>query len=212
MDQHMIKLNEIKIEKATKALESNNYNVKVVDTLLDAKAYVQSLLVDHKKVALGGSMTLEAMNIVEMCRNSDIDFIDRYNPSLTDEERYETLRSGLLSDLFITSSNAISLDGNLYNIDGTGNRVAAMIFGPKEVLVVVGVNKLFETEDEAIAHIQNVSAPANAIRLNRKTPCAKTGKCMHCQSIDRICRSYVKLEAQKTKRITVLIVKEILGY
>ena len=75
MDQHMIKLNEIKIEKATKALESNNYNVKVVDTLLDAKAYVQSLLVDHKKVGLGGSMTLEAMNIVEMCRNSDIDFI-----------------------------------------------------------------------------------------------------------------------------------------
>lgn len=212
MDAHLRKLNDIKIDKTKKALENNNYNVVVKDNLQDATHYVQSLLKNNKKVALGGSMTLEAMHIVEMCRNSDIDFIDRYDSSLTDAQRYETLRLGLLSDLFITSSNAITTSGSLYNIDGTGNRVAAMIFGPKEVLVVVGENKLFESEEEAIAHIQNVSAPANAIRLNRKTPCATSGICMHCKSEERICRSYVKLDAQKTKRITVLIVKESLGY
>ena len=101
----------------------------------------------------------------------------------------------------------------LYNIDGTGNRVAAMIYGPKEVIVVAGKNKVFETEAEAINHIKTISAPANAVRLNKKTPCAKTGECKNCLSADRICSSYVKLGYQvNADRIKVIIVNEDLGY
>ena len=101
----------------------------------------------------------------------------------------------------------------LYNIDGNGNRVAAMVYGPKDVYVVTGVNKIFETEEEAIAHIKNVSAPANAIRLHRQTGCAVTGKCVNCMSDQRICSSYVKLAHQRNKdRIHVIIMRQELGY
>ena len=102
------------------------------------------------------------------------------------------------------------MDGCLYNIDGNGNRVAAMIYGPKEVIVIAGKNKIFETEAEAINHIKTVSAPANAIRLNKKTPCTK---CMNCLSSDRICSSYVKLGYQgNVDRIKIVIVNQDLGY
>lgn len=107
----------------------------------------------------------------------------------------------------------MTTDGCLYNIDGNGNRVAAMIYGPKDVYVVAGVNKIFESEEEAIDHIKNVSAPANAIRLNRQTGCAVTGKCVNCMADQRICASYVKLARQGNKdRIHVIIMRQELGY
>ena len=105
------------------------------------------------------------------------------------------------------------MDGCLYNVDGTGNRVAAMIFGPKEVIVIAGLNKICQDEAGALSHIKNCSAPANAIRLNKKTPCVKTGRCMECHSPERICSSFVKLGYQgKVNRMKVIIVEDYLGY
>ena len=125
----------------------------------------------------------------------------------------DVFKKAFTSDIFITSTNALTMDGCLYNIDGTGNRVAAMIFGPREVIVIAGLNKICQNEEEAIARIRHCSAPANAIRLNKKTPCTKTGHCMDCHSPDRICSSYVKLAYQKqVNRIKVIIVEENLGY
>ena len=132
---------------------------------------------------------------------------------LSQEQVKERLREGLLADIFITGTNALTMDGCLYNIDGTGNRVAAMIFGPKDVYVIAGINKIFNTEAEAINHIKTVSAPANAVRLNKNTPCTKKGECMDCLSPDRICSSFVKLGYQgNVGRIKIVIVNQDLGY
>lgn len=158
-------------------------------------------------------MTLFETGVIDLIKESDVVYNDRYQEGLSREELNDVFKKAFTSDIFITSTNALTTDGHLYNIDGTGNRVAAMIYGPKEVIVVAGKNKVFETEAEAINHIKTISAPANAVRLNKKTPCAKTGECKNCLSADRICSSYVKLGYQvNADRIKVIIVNEDLGY
>ena len=175
--------------------------------------YLNKYLCNQKTVALGGSMTLFEAGVIDLIKQSDVILHDRYQEDLTREQMQDIFRKAFTSDLFITSTNALTMDGCLYNIDGNGNRVAAMIYGPKEVIVIAGKNKIFETEAEAINHIKTVSAPANAIRLNKKTPCTKTGECMNCLSSDRICSSYVKLGYQgNVDRIKIVIVNQDLGY
>ena len=129
------------------------------------------------------------------------------------DEVGEIMRKAFVSDSFLSSSNAITENGELYNVDGNGNRVAAMIYGPKQVVVVVGVNKIVNDIDEAVARVVKVAAPKNTVRLERATPCVKTGVCGHCRSEDRICCSYVTLAQQRVPdRIKVVIVDEELGY
>ena len=158
-------------------------------------------------------MTLFETGVIDLIKKSDVVYNDRYQEGLTREELNDIFKKAFTSDIFITSTNALTTDGHMYNIDGTGNRVAAMIYGPKEVIVVAGKNKVFETENEAINHIKTISAPANAVRLHKQTPCVKTGECKNCLSADRICSSYVKLGYQvNADRIKVIIVNEDLGY
>lgn len=158
-------------------------------------------------------MTLFETGVIDKLRNSDVQFLDRYQEGLTREQVQSIFRESFLADIYITSSNAVTMNGCLYNIDGTGNRVAAMIYGPKEVLVIVGRNKIFTTEEAAINHIRNVAAPANAMRLNKNTPCTKAGKCLDCKSSDCICSSFVKMGYQSNvNRIKVIVVNEDLGY
>ncbi len=213
MDDHYQQLLKIKEEKLIKAFEKNNISCMIVKDEKELKNYLKSILVHQKKVAVGGSVTLSELGVIDLIRESDVDFIDRYEEGLTREQMIERLREGLLSDIFITSTNAISMDGCLYNIDGTGNRVAAMIFGPREVIVIAGLNKICNNEAEAIEHIRQYSAPANALRLHKKTPCAQSGQCQNCLSPDRICSSYVKLGYQSQMyRIKVLIIEKNIGY
>lgn len=213
MDDHYQQLLKIKEEKLIKAFEKNNISCMIVKDEKELKNYLKSILVLQKKVAVGGSVTLSELGVIDLIRESDVDFIDRYEEGLTREQMIERLREGLLSDIFITSTNAISMDGCLYNIDGTGNRVAAMIFGPREVIVIAGLNKICNNEAEAIEHIRQYSAPANALRLHKKTPCAQSGQCQNCLSPDRICSSYVKLGYQSQMyRIKVLIIEKNIGY
>ena len=177
------------------------------------ETYLKSILKDGKKVAVGGSVTLNQMGVVDLLRTSDVHFIDRYEEGLSRDVMEDRFREAFYADLFITSTNALTMDGCLYNVDGTGNRVAAMIFGPKEVIVIAGLNKICQDEAGALSHIKNCSAPANAIRLNKKTPCVKTGRCMECHSPERICSSFVKLGYQgKVNRMKVIIVEDYLGY
>ena len=213
MEENLKKLLEIHENQLIDAFAYNNIKLMFVENKEQLQSYLKEKLVDHKKVALGGSVTLSQLGVIDLIRESDVDFIDRYEKGITPEELSERLRAGLLSDLFITGTNALTMDGCLYNVDGTGNRVAAMIYGPKEVIVVAGLNKIFNSEQEAIQHIKHIAAPANAIRLNRNTPCAKTGHCHECHSTDRICCSYVKLGYQRAvNRIKIIIVKDNYGY
>lgn len=175
--------------------------------------YFKDILVLDKKVALGGSVTLSQLGLIDLIRRSPVSFIDRYEEGISNEELDKRFREAFFADIFITSSNALTMDGCLYNVDGRGNRVAAMIYGPKDVYVVVGKNKLCKDEDEAIQRIRNIAAPLNAQRLSKKTPCASLNHCVDCYSQDRICCSYVKLGYQQVhNRIHIVFINKELGY
>lgn len=212
MDQHKNQLFEIKKKELKKAFQRNGIECLFLENKQELLDYLKTYLKDNKTVGVGGSMTLFETGVIDLLRKSPVQFLDRYQKDLTRDEVEDIFHQSLLADFYLTSSNAIDMQGNLYNIDGNGNRVAAMIYGPKKVLVIVGKNKIVEDEQAAIQYIQNVSAPANAMRLNKKTPCVQTGKCMNCQSDERICSMYTKISRQKQGRMNVLVINEEFGY
>lgn len=213
MEENLNYLMKIKENELIKAFEKNNMTCLIVKDQKELEAYLKNILCDHKKVAVGGSVTLNQLGVIDLIRQSDVEFIDRYEPGLTREQMMDRFREAFFADIFLTSTNAMTMDGCLYNVDGNGNRVAAMIFGPKEVIVIAGLNKICQNEEAAIAHIRHMSAPANAMRLHKKTPCAKMGHCLDCHSPERICSSYVKLGYQgQVNRIKVIIVEDNFGY
>ena len=172
-----------------------------------------SFIPKRAKVGIGGSVTVRDIGLVEAIeKQSNTIFMDWGKP-LELKEKIKVRKEALTSDVYLTSSNAITLQGQLVNIDGTGNRVSAMIFGPKKVIIVAGANKLVDTLDEALARIRNIAGPLNGKRLNLKTPCALTGKCTDCNSPDRMCKVKVILEKKPSlSDITIVLVGENLGY
>jgi len=166
-------------------------------------------------VGLGGSETIIESGLLDALRGMDLRLLDRYKDGVTKDEIDEMRLQGLRSDVFIMSSNAVSADGRLVNIDGTGNRAAALIFGPKKVIVLVGMNKAAPDLEAAIARARNTAAPANSLRVGVDTPCSHTGFCQdpHCQPPHRICCQLVVTEAGMTPgRLLVVLVGEALGY
>ena len=166
-------------------------------------------------VGLGGSETILESGLVDALRRMDIRLLDRYKDGANKEEVNEMRRQGMAADVYICSSNAVSADGKLVNMDGTGNRVAALIFGSKKVIVMAGMNKIAPSLEAAIARVRNIAAPANSLRVNVETPCSKTGFCQdpHCHPPQRICCQLVVTEACMTPgRICVVLVNEELGY
>ncbi len=213
MDKNLQTIIKIKQNNMIKAFAKNNMQLTFVEDFNELHELLKKYLCNQKTVSLGGSMTLFETGVIDQIHQSDIILHDRYQEGLDREEMQEIFRKAFTSDLFITSTNALTTDGCLYNVDGNGNRVAAMIYGPKEVIVIAGKNKIFDSEAKAIDHIKTVSAPANAMRLNKNTPCTKTGICMDCLSPERICSSYVKLGYQgNVDRIKIIIVNQELGY
>lgn len=166
-------------------------------------------------VGLGGSETIAESGLLAALRRMDIRLLDRYREGIAKAEVDEMRRQGLLADVFITGSNAITADGRLVNIDGTGNRVAALIFGPRQVIVFAGMNKVAADLDAAVSRARNTAASANSLRVGVDTPCAHTGFCQdpHCFPPHRICCQLVVTEAGMVPgRIRVVLVGEDLGY
>ena len=176
------------------------------------KIIEEELVNEGSKVSLGGSMTLFETKIMEHLRSGRYELLDRYKEGLTADEIKEIYRKSFFCDAYFTSTNAITEEGELYNVDGNGNRVAAMLYGPDKVIVIAGVNKIVKDINEAIYRVENLAAPANAKRLNRKTPCTVTGKCMNCNSPERICREYTVIRKPVPNRIFVLLLNEEYGY
>ncbi len=213
MDQNLKTLMDLKIEKTRNALIKNNMEAHIVENAEELNELISKLIKPETSVSVGGSQTLFETGIIDQLRKMPITFNDRYDQSLTAKEIDDVHRQAFLADYLITSSNAITEDGLLYNVDGKGNRVAALIFGPKHVIVVAGANKIVPDLEAAMKRVENIAAPANAIRLNKETPCTNFGHCAHCKSKDRICSHYVVTGRQGTPgRISVIIVKESLGY
>lgn len=205
------------VSKTLEALRRNRMVAEYVESRWEVLPKILEWIPQGATVAFGGSVTLEETGVLngirQMGAQGDLEVLDRFAPGLTSEELKDLFRRAFTSDVFLTSSNAVTQDGYLYNVDGRGNRVAAMIYGPDTVIVVVGINKICENLEAAIRRNQTVSAPKNAARLHKNTPCVQTGECMHCLSKDRICASFVALGPQMVpNRIKVLLVGEALGY
>jgi L-lactate utilization protein LutB len=206
------RLNDVK-----KALEANNFEVFLVENVAEAhKIVLEEILpkLGAKSIAWGGSLTFGATGLYEVLKdNAGLNVIDTYDRSIPLEDMLERRRNALLVDLFITGSNAITETGELVNLDMIGNRVAAIVFGPKNVIVLAGRNKIVPDLDEAIFRVKNYSAPVNAMRLDKKTPCAETSYCEDCKSPDRICNAWSIVEKSFPKgRIKVVLINESLGF
>lgn len=202
-----------KITRLFEALKRNKMQPHYAENREQLHDIVRSLISEDKLITAGGSMTLKESGVTELLMNEYKGiYLDR-SEGKTPEEIGDIYRKAFVSDTFFSSTNAITEDGELYNVDGNGNRVSAMIFGPKQVIIVAGVNKIVKDMDEAVRRVELIAAPKNTVRLSCETPCAKTGECAHCHSDSRICCSYVRLGQQRVPdRIKVIIVNENLGY
>lgn len=200
-------------EKAVKAFEKNGFSAKYFSNREEALKYILDLIPKNSTVGLGGSVTIREIGLDAELEKRGLTLYNHWRKGISAEERKDILKAQQTCDVFITSSNALTLDGKIVNIDATGNRVAAMIFGPSKVIIVCGINKLTENADLALKRIKNEASPKNAIRLNRQTPCAQTGTCADCQSQDRICCVTTIIEKQPILTEThVIIIGEPLGY
>lgn len=212
MDEHTKKLIGIHCEQCKKALTANGFHVDIAEDAQAACALVNEKIKDGDLVCDGGSQTLLQCGIIESLEQRSITFHSHNRPFSSREESDKEARKAFSADVFLASANAITMQGEIINIDGHGNRVSAMIFGPKKVILVVGCQKLVADEQAAFARIKQIAAPANSIRLHKETPCAIVGSCQNYRSKDRICSSYVKLAYDNEKRINVILVKQQLGY
>ncbi|MDQ1280106.1 MAG: hypothetical protein QG670_1368 [Thermoproteota archaeon] len=198
-----------------KALESNNFEAKLAENRDEALKLILDLVPRDAVVGIGDSATIRQISILEELLKKENSIINPFtNEYMIDKPqlRGDIQRKALMSDVFITGSNAITFDGKIVNIDMVGNRVVGMIFGPKRVIIIVGRNKIVKNVDEALLRIKNIIAPYHAFRKKFKTPCATTGKCSNCDSPQRICNVTVILD-KKPRRIdsTVVIINEDLG-
>lgn len=182
-------------------------------TAAEAKEKILSMIDSGTEVAFGGAMTLNESGILSALRErTDITLLDR-DAAKTPEEAGKIYRQAFSADTYLTSTNAITMDGELINIDGRGNRVAALIFGPGQVIVVAGMNKVATDEAAGLARVRNVAAPANCIRLGKTTPCTVTGRCGDCFGDASICSQIVVTRrSSELNRIKVILVGEELGY
>jgi len=223
MDEFKLEIIERRIEKTIEALKRNNMEGFYAPTSDIAVDMLKSLLTPGSTVSHGGSVTLKETKIIKLLESGKYNYVKPERPSpngLTPEESANISRKAFFADYYLTSSNAITEDGLLYNVDGTSNRVAAMMFGPKNVIVIAGYNKIVCNLDEAINRVKSICAPANAFRLGLDTCCNKSGKCSSdsthssgCDSAERICSSYTVLAKQKIPgRIKVIFIAEELGY
>lgn len=210
MDKNKYDIIRLKMERCAEALRDNNMYCECVDSTEEALDVIASLMNEGDTVSVGGSMTLFESGVIDMLRDGRYDFLDRYAQGADVQGIYE---AAFTSDVYLMSSNAITEDGFLYNVDGNGNRVAALTWGPKSVIVVAGYNKIVGNLDEAATRVKEIAAPANATRLSCDTPCTKVGHCMNCASPKRICATTVITGRQRVQnRIKVILIGEELGY
>ena len=213
MDKYVAWVNETKIKNTIKSLENNNMKGYLANNKDELIKIIDELTNEGDTVSCGGSMTLFEAGVIDYLRSKRFNFLDRYEENLTKDGLKELYRKTFSADVFFTSTNAITEDGELYNVDGNGNRVAAMLYGPDKVIVVVGVNKIVKNINEAVERNKSMCAPANAKRLDTNTPCKIKGYCMDCSSTDRICCEYTVIKRQRTaNRIHVIFLNENLGY
>jgi L-lactate utilization protein LutB len=200
-------------ETTVEALKKNGFDAVNAKTGSEALQIISKYYKKGAGIAFGGSMTVKDLGIQEKAVAAGCEILDHNVPGLSPEEKTKIMKRQLTSDIFICSTNAVSMEGELFNIDGTGNRVAALSFGPEKVIIVAGINKIVRDADEAFARMEMYASPMNNKRLNTQNPCIKSGVCIDCSGDTRICRIYHVLRKRpRLSDFTVIIVGESLGY
>ena len=201
------------METAGAALEKNGFATMLFSSRQEAVPYLMQAAAEATTVGFGGSMTITELGLAGFLAQAGKKTLLHTLPGLSPAERRQVMQEQLGCDLFFTSTNALTLKGQLVNIDATGNRVGAMAFGPKRVIVVAGANKLVVDLDSALKRIKEMASPPNARRLGYKTPCAQTGVCSDCNSPQRICRITTIIErCPRATDIQVCLINEDFGY
>jgi hypothetical protein len=200
-------------QKVVDALIANNIDCIFVQTKQEALAKALEMIPEGSTVGLGGSVTVEQIGLLEKLRSGKYTLFDQYAPGLDMPENMKRRKQGLTAQFFVTGTNAITSDGQLVNVDGLGNRVAAQAFGPEKVILVAGKNKIVKDVHEAFDRLEKIAAPINAKRVNASSPCADTGVCIDCDSPARICNIYTIIRRMMIPgRITLILVNDSLGF
>lgn len=216
---------DLRIEKTIKSLKENNINAVFAKNSAEIKSIVKDMLFSGAKITSGGSVSLIESGVIDIIKSGEYNYLDRMRKGITPEEQFEVYRQVLDSDFYFCSSNAVTENGELINVDGNCNRISAISFGPKKVVMVVGANKIVKSIKEGFLRVKKVAAPKNCVRLGLDTPCSKLGHCVSllksenpeitdgCGGDNRICVNYIVSAKQRIKdRITVIITEENLGY
>lgn len=213
MQQSPIAIRNKKLGRTVcEALKKHGFDAFWCATKEDACKKAMELIQEGSSVSWGGCASAEECGILDSLRQGSYTLIDR-DTAKNPEERADLMRRAFFADWYLAGTNALSEDGQLVNVDGNGNRVAAMAYGPKNVLVVAGVNKIVKTAEDALVRARTVASPINAQRFGLKTPCSVTGACSNCDSPDCICNIIVTTRHSKPAgRIKVLLVGEFLGF
>ena len=219
MEENMMK----RINKTMERLQAHNMAAYYVETKAEVVPLLKTLMKEGETVTHGGSVTLGECGVTELLNTGDYNYLDR-SKAQTPEEIEEIYRKAYFADTYLTSANAVTESGLLYNVDGNSNRVSAILYGPKQVVFICGCNKIVKDLDEAVMRLKTIAAPRNTKRLGCETYCAKEGECLAlgrdasymcdgCKSPQRICCNYVVSARQRQKdRLKVIIVGEELGY
>lgn len=222
MENAVNEIIRLRMEKTKNALENNNMTAYTVKTKEEAADIVRSLLKKGDVIASGGSVTLNQCGITDIIKSPDYIYLDRN--SVAPDKTAEIFRKSFSADVYLCSSNAITENGELYNVDGNSNRVAAIAYGPKSVIIIAGYNKIVRNIEEASNRVKKTAAPANTVRLQCDTYCSKSGECAAftkesqditsgCSSDERICCNFLISSKQRHKgRIKVILVAENLGF
>ena len=207
----------IRLNNAAKALEANNFGASVHKTARDAGEFlVREILTEDWKgtVNFGGSVSVVQSGVVPLLRKlPGANVLPCWDLTMDRAEVLRLRREHYLCELYLCSSNAVTMTGQLLNLDGTGNRVASLIYGPEKVILFVGRNKLCETKEVAIDRVRNIASPMNNMRIKLPNPCVKAGRCMDCKGATRICNMWsVHEKCNPAGRIHVLLINEDLGF
>ena len=224
MNQFVNDVTHNRLNRTKAALEANNFEVYLVADRHQAAEQVKALIPEGSSIGVGGSETLNECGILDIVRDPKYNFIDRYEKGLSPDEMRARHVAAIGADVYISGSNAITENGELYNVDGNGNRSAAIAFGPKSVIILAGCNKIVKNLDDAIKRVKMYAAPANTKRLGIPSYCqsfgeckslTKDGSCMTdgCMGAGRICCDYLISAYQRQKgRIKVILIEESLGF
>ncbi|MGI5836582.1 MAG: lactate utilization protein [Chloroflexota bacterium] len=213
MDENMKWWGEQALEQTVKALQKHGMEAAWVADSQEARHRVLEMIPAGASVGIGGSITVRQIGLLSALQESGYTVFQHWQPNITKEERLQILQSAKSADVYLSSVNAVTREGELVNIDMTGNRVSSMIFGPAKVILIVGGNKIVRDVSEGIWRAKNIATPPNARRLGAKTPCAELGYCTDCDSPGRLCRAVTIIERKPTLTdLTVILVNEELGY